>query len=192
VDFDGDRLVSAKRRVTPAFTLYSTCRYALEKAQRTDEGSFLELLTANLMAALTFEAYLNQAGVHLWGSDSAVWAAVERLSPMAKLKAIAEQSGFSLDLGARPAQTVAELCQFRNAVAHGKPEFLEAEIPARVAAQGLSFPQAEALVTPWERICTPEFVTRALGDLEELTDALAAHIGMLNPLHVGGLSEWDG
>jgi hypothetical protein len=192
VEFDGDRMVSAHRRVTPAFTLYSTCCYALEKAQRTDVGSFLELLTANLMAALTFEAFLNQAGVHLWGSESAVWAAVERLAPMAKLNAIAEQSDFSLDLGARPAQAVAELCQFRNAVAHGKPEFLEAEIPARVAAEGLSFPRAEVLVTQWERVCTPEFVTRALSDLEELTDALAEHIGMVNPLHVGGLSQWSG
>ena len=192
MEFDGDRLVSAHRHVTPAFTLYSAARYAVEKVQRTDEGSFLELLTANLMAALAFEAFLNQAGEFLWGAPSEVWVAVERLGPMTKLRAIAEHAKFALDVGARPVQTIAEVCRFRNAVAHGKPEFLEAEISREAAAAGLSFPNADALATEWEQDCTPEVVKRVLADLEELTDNLAEHIGMLNPLHVGGMSDWNG
>ena len=192
MEFDGDRLVSAHRHVTPAFTLYSTCRYALEKAGRTDEGSFLELLTANLMAALAFEAFLNQAGAFIWGATSEVWAAVERLGPMAKLRAIAEHAKFDLDASTCPVQTIAQVCRFRNAVAHGKPEFLEAEIPRDVAAAGLSFPSAEALVTEWEQDCTSQHVKRVLADLEQLTDSLSEHIGMLNPLHVSGMSDWGG
>lgn len=192
MEFDGDRLVSAHRHVTPAFTLYSTARYALEKVQRTDEGSFLELLTANLMAALAFEAFLNQAGGFLWGASSEVWSAVERLGPMPKLRAIAEQAKFTLDASTRPVQTIAEVCRFRNAAAHGKPEFLEAEIPRDVAAAGLSFPRADALAAEWEQDCTPEVVNRVLADLEELTDNLSEHIGMLNPLHVSGISDWNG
>ncbi len=91
---------SAHRQFTPAFTLFSTARYALVKACRTQEGSALELLTAVLMLGLTFEAFLNQVGENVWGTSSDVWAAVERLRPMDKLKAIAEQVGFSVDLEA--------------------------------------------------------------------------------------------
>ena len=86
---DEQRLVSAHRDFTTALRLFSTARYALEKARRTQEGSALELLTAVLMLGLTFEAFLNQAGEAVWGASSEIWAAVERLSPMDKLKAIA-------------------------------------------------------------------------------------------------------
>lgn len=192
MESDGDNLVSAFRNVEPAFTLFSTARYALEKVRRTDEGSFLELLTANLMAALTFEAFLNKAGQFAWGADSEVWAAVERLSPIAKLKAIAEKCDFQVDLGCRPAQTMIEVCRFRNDVAHGKPEFLEAQLPRDVIGAGLAFPSAEGVTADWERKCSLAFAQRALEDLESLTDELSQHIGITNPLEMGGMRGWSG
>lgn len=192
MESDGDNLVSAFRNVEPAFTLFSTGRYALKKAQRTEEGSFLELLTANLMAASAFEAFLNKAGQFVWGATSDVWAAVERLNPIAKLKAIAEKCDFDVDLGCRPAQTMIEVCRFRNDVAHGKPEFLEAELPRDVIGAGLPFPNAEGVTAEWERKCSLDFAQRALDDLESLTDKLSEHLGITNPLEMGGMRGWSG
>lgn len=188
---DSDSFISASRDVEPAFTLFSTGRYALAKARKTNEGSFLELLTANLMVALALEAFLNKAGLHIWGHDSAVWAGVERLSPLAKLKAIAEDSDFVLDFGSRPAQTMTGVTRFRNAIAHAKPELLEAEVAREVAEAGLAFPEgAPELTAEWEQNCTIAFAERALDDLAELTEKLSLHIGIANPLHIGGVSVW--
>jgi hypothetical protein len=188
---DRDKFVPVFRNVEPAFTLYSTGRYALEKAQRTEESSFLELLTANLMAALAFEAFLNTAGQFLWGTGSEVWAAVERLSPIAKLKAIAEQCGFDIDLSRRPAQTMIDVYGFRNEVAHGKPQLLEAKVPRGAVGVGLPFPKTEGVTTKWEQQCTVEFAERALDDLQNLTDELSELIGFLNPLDTEGMRGWS-
>jgi hypothetical protein len=185
-----DRPVSAHRHVVPAFTLFGTGRYALDKARRTNKGSRHELLTAVLMAALAFEAFLNQAGQYTWGVESQAWAAVERLSPMDKLKAIAERAGFPLDLGVRPVQTLSAVCRFRNDIVHAKPEYCEAEIARGVAAANPLL-SLEELSARWERDCTVEFAERALGDLEELTDLLSQHLRMSNPLHFGGLAGWS-
>jgi hypothetical protein len=171
-----DTVVPALRVVAPAYTLFLAGRYALERAQRTKDRAFLELLTANLMTALAFEAFLNHVGQYKWGPASEVWSAVERLSPIAKLKAIAEECDFALDLGARPAQTMIDVCRFRNAVAHGRTEFLEAALPRDVLAAGLPFPNDDGFCAMWEQKCTLDFAQRAVDDLLALTDQLANRV----------------
>jgi hypothetical protein len=182
-----DKKVRAVRTVAPAHALFSTGRYALEKAQRSDDWAFLELLTANLMAALAFEAFLNHVGLYRWGDASEVRSAVERLGPIAKLKAIAEEYDFVVDLGSRPVQTMVELVRFRNAIAHGRTEFLEADLPHAMPPDGQPFPTANGFAAEWEQKCTPEFAQRALDDLLALTDQLADHVGITNPTHMGEL-----
>lgn len=155
------------------------------KARRTQEGSALELLTAVLMLGLTFEAILNQLGENIWGASSDVWAAVERLRPMDKLKAISEQIGFSVDLGVRLAQTVSQICRHRNGIVHGKPQTFRASVPRQVAIDNPFFAGVKGLSPDWEQACTPEYVEGAISDLEALTDALSKRVGIANPLHVG-------
>jgi hypothetical protein len=56
---------------------------------------------------------------------------------------------------------------------------------------GLAFPEGAPDVTAkWEQSCTVAFAEGALSDLVELTDELSLHLGITNPLHVGGLSVW--
>jgi hypothetical protein len=59
-------ITSAEREVTPAFTLRKISAYALSKADKTNEGSFLEITTALLMCPLTMEAVLNHVGQKLF------------------------------------------------------------------------------------------------------------------------------
>jgi hypothetical protein len=56
----------AERDVTPAFILHQIGRYALLKAQITEKGSLLEIITALLMCPLTMEAVLNHVGQKLF------------------------------------------------------------------------------------------------------------------------------
>jgi hypothetical protein len=190
LDSEADKPVRAYRTVAPAHALFSTARYAVEKAQRTTDRAFLELLTANLMVALAFEAFLNHVGVYRWGVQSEIWRAVERLSPIAKLKAIAEECHFDIDLGARPAQTMVDVCRFRNAVAHGRTEFLEADLPQDIPGSGLPFPNASGFCAEWEQKCTLDFAQRALDDLLALSEQLSDWVDMQNPTHMGELWEW--
>lgn len=182
---DEQRLVSAHRDFTPALRLFSTARYALEKARRTQEGSALELLTAVLMLGLTFEAFLNQAGEAVWGASSEIWAAVERLSPMDKLKAIAEQVAFPVDVGTRPVQTVSKICCFRNDIVHAKPRQFRASVPRQVTVDNPLLTGVDGLSPEWEQACTSAFVERGISDLESLTDSLSKYLAISNPLHIG-------
>lgn len=189
---DRNKVVSVTRDVTPAFDLCATGRYALDKAQTTKEGSFLELLTAVLMAALTFEAFLNQAGLRVWGGESAIWRAIERRHPMAKLEAIEEQVGFRLDPGQRPLQTVATVCRLRNDIVHARPRHFEAEIPESVAAETPMLAGVKEVSPEWEMACTREFAQKALDDVTEVAEAVSERIGMTNPLHFGGMTMRSG
>ena len=186
------RTVFVERHVSPAFDLYATGRYALEKAQSTQEGSFLELLTAVLMAALAFEAFLNEAGQHVWGAKSAIWAAVERRDPLSKFKAIAEHVRFDAEAGERPLQTVGLVCRLRNDIVHAKPEFFRAQIPAKVAEAAPMLAGVEGVSSEWEMACTVGFAERALKDVAQLTDQLSNRIEMTNPLYIGGLTMRSG
>lgn len=188
---EADKPVRAYRTVAPTYTLFSTARYALEKAQRTTDRAFFELLTANLMVALAFEAFLNHVGAYRWSAESEIGSAVERLGPIAKLKAIAEECHLDIDLGARPAQTMVDVCRFRNAVAHGRTEFLEADLPQDMPASGLPFPDAaNGFCAEWEQKCTLDFAQRALDDLLALSEQLSDWVDIQNPTHMGDLWEW--
>lgn len=189
---DGDGLVSAERDVQPAFDLFGVARNALCNAKDKEEGSLLELLTAILMASLAFEAVLNQLGEHVWGGDSAIWASVERSSPVEKLKAIAEKTGFTVDLGSRPAQTLRDVVRFRNDVVHAKPQHFEARVPRAVVEAGLLSGRVEELSARWELQRTVDFAERALTDLSDLAGSLAAHIGVPHPFQIGGSAGWTG
>jgi hypothetical protein len=184
--------VWAHRDSAPAFELSETARYALEKATDKPEGSFYELLTAVLLSALTFEAVLNQVGAHVWGQESAMWAAIEKARPMDKFQAIAEQARFRFDAGARPYQTVDAVMKLRNDLAHGKPEHFEADVPRAIAHDNPGFHHVPGLSPKWEQACTHEFAGRAVEDVEALSDALCEHIGMPSPIHFGGTSGYAG
>jgi hypothetical protein len=189
---DGDDLVAGERQVSPAFDLFETGAYALDKARSTPEGSFYELLTAVLMAALTFEAALNHAGMQVWGDESARWTAIEKARPLDKFRAIAEQVGFDFDPGARPFQTVSQLVGIRNDIAHGKPESFNAQVPRAVAHADGGFHGVKGLSPRWEQACTVEFAGRALDDVDDLIGRLSKHVGMTSPIHFGHYSGWAG
>lgn len=107
--------------------------------------------TSILYSAFSLEAYLNYAGDRLFEC----WGEIEKgLSPIAKIKLIAEQQNLELDFGCRPLQTVAKVFNLRNLVVHPKAEL----------AQG-DYALVDNLPKPvWEASSTIQLANRAIED----------------------------
>jgi hypothetical protein len=73
--------------------------------------------------AFSLEAFLNWLGPQLIPH----WKYLERLKPREKLDLIADLVRVKPGYGARPWQLVKELFDYRNALAHGRPESLHSE-----------------------------------------------------------------
>jgi hypothetical protein len=138
--------------------------------EREVRGSSYQFLSSIILTAVSFEAYLN----HVGASVSKSWKGLEPLSPSAKLDLLCELLRVDLpsDKGSRPRQTITELFNFRNALAHGRSETIQpkAEI---VAADALDLHFSRPLRKQWERsIQNADFANRAREDAKAIMTLL--------------------
>lgn len=97
--------------------LFFTATNALERAKKTEEGQLYELLTVNMFAAFTFEAYLN----HVGAQKLKYWDIIERkLGTEEKLKLFEAELQLEINYSQGDFQQLNPLIKFRNQVAHGK------------------------------------------------------------------------
>lgn len=137
-------------------------RVLLENAREGKSGCFYEYMATIVISAFKFEAYLNYAGAKII-SD---WAKIKGASHRKKLERICSKVGIAITDSKRPYQTLLELRQFRNALAHGRDEQLD---PKQVIEEGtLEELRRKAPLTRWEQLCTLEFAERAHEDTEEI------------------------
>lgn len=166
-------LVTKKRTVHTYAELWHASGCMLENGQRTAEGSTWQFLSSTLLTAFTFEAYLNHIGPTLFRN----WDLLDRLPPWSKFELLCEKLGVSFHTGrgARPLQTISELLNFRNTIAHGRTVELEVEPQKRTVDNYYDALRDEPL-TDWEALIKDEtFVCRARTDvdavLRQLNDA---------------------
>ena len=131
------------------------------------------------MASLVFtafmiEAYLNHVGPRIFKC----WEDVERLSPSSKLNLIVEKLGIEKGEGKRPYQTLPELFEFRNKLAHGKSIKLKSDNEVRIVDPSTDEYMNERLETEWEKYCTLENAKRALKDMESIIIEIHNHAGI--------------
>jgi len=188
---------SAQREVTPAFTLNQVGKLAINRARADGRGQFLDVLTAQLMCALTVEAVLNHVGKKLFVEDTdepQIWAAVERRSPRDKLSAVAERAGMELDWGAKPFQDFGPIFKFRDDLAHAKSLLLHTNNipPGAIDNEGsLREDNVPGLRARWERDCDIETAERWRKSMYEMTDALCSAADCISPVRAGFHSEWS-
>ncbi len=97
----------------------------LEAARATEISSFNHALGSMIMSALAVEALANAVGDRTVPS----WKDFESLSPLGKVRMLAERLGLEFDRSDEPWSTVHWLGVFRNRIAHAKPEeLLEVEV----------------------------------------------------------------
>ena len=140
----------------------------LENTKEQREGWFYECMTTILMAAFKFEAYLNHAGAAIFP----YWDEMERLPHKNKLSIICSHLGGKKTSGERPFQTLINLFDFRNAIAHGKSEFLDP--PECIEVGDVEKLRRKKPLTGWEQLCTIEFAERAYEDTEVIMKLIHA------------------
>ena len=96
----------------------------IEQAKKEVEGSHYMYLASMLFSAFCLEAYLNYLG----GQKVEFWQDIEKkLSVKEKRDLLCKLVDFKVDTGKRPFQTFKMIFDFRNDVAHAKPEILHGE-----------------------------------------------------------------
>ena len=129
----------------------------LENAKHKNSGYHYEIISAIILAACSFEGFINHAGFLLFPW----WESVERNRWSDKLAIITSHVGYELDRGSRPFQTVDKLFWVRNQIVHGKPETLEHESPSKLHVQDIEPSRPK---TEWELQCNLDFAERAHED----------------------------
>lgn len=114
-----------ERYFSPHHLLLRTAGLALHEAHRRVYNSSTPMreshtMSAILMSALSIEALCNAIGYRLIEG----WEDYESSNPWMKLRVLCKELGLSFDKGVEPWQSLRELLDFRNKVAHGKPQWV--------------------------------------------------------------------
>lgn len=157
--------VRKEREVNTYSELWHASECVLRSGIEQDRGSTWQFLSSILLTAFTFEAYLNHVGQR----NINCWADLEYLPPLSKFKLLCETLHVSFDggEGARPIQTINELFNFRNKIAHGKSAKINNKPELLDINDNLDKRLAERVLTDWEKLIqTSEFAKKARQDVE--------------------------
>lgn len=164
-------VVTKQRKVHTYAELWHASRCVLKAGTREPKGSSWQFLSCAVLTAFAFEAYLN----HVGPTVISCWEQFERLPPWAKFELLCERLGvtFSTDTGSRPLQTVSELLEFRNTMAHGRSEEVSPEPTHRDVNANLDGYLGQRPLLRWESLIEDErFAERARTDVEAVLQVL--------------------
>ncbi|MGD9540235.1 hypothetical protein [Methylocystis sp.] len=141
--------ITQKKTVHMYAELWHASRCVLERGIENEKGSSWQFLSSIVLTAFAFEAYLNHVGNNL----ITCWESVEPLPPPKKFKLLCEllKIKFPEGTGKRPLQTIAQLQDFRNLMAHGKTEQIEPK-PFLCDAKYADARLGQRPLAKWERL----------------------------------------
>ena len=169
--------MAAKKKIqvhsTSKTLTYTYCWVAASRALKIAQGvngTIYERMMAGVFAAFTVEAYLN----HLGQSRIPNWSMLEKkLGPDDKLVVIQDWLHFRVDISRRPFQTLAQMMQLRNLLAHGKTEDTKSDrIVDDQQDESARYPQPK-----WKNLCSLQSVDRMVKDAEQMIRQLSASSG---------------
>lgn len=160
--------ITRERTVKTYVEFWHTSYCLFEQGEENEDGSMHQFRASLVFTAFTFEAYLNHVGEEVFPPP--IWKAVERLSPVDKLNAVAEALKVPVDFGSRPWGVMKKLFKFRNDLAHGKSVPLNDEwvVPLSEYRSHLR----DLVETEWEAFCTRENAQRSREDVEGMVNAI--------------------
>lgn len=181
--------VEKTRTVHTYSELWHASSCLLETGRKEPRGASWQYLSSIILTAFTFEAYLNHAGKAL----IACWDDIERLPPLGKFKLLCEFLKVEFPKGgaARPMQTINDVIEFRNTMAHGRTGQLEMKPQTRDINNRLDQQLGDRPQRDWElRIKTSDFADRAREDVESVLKLLhEARPEPKEPLFAFGMSS---
>lgn len=167
--------VSIERDHKPAPLLWHAAGSLQRIAAREETGSAWVGLGGLVLAAFSIEAYCQQVGPDLFGTE---WAQVERESVKEKLRAIAARMGVRVNYGKQPWRDVAVLLGERNKLAHARPATLSGSGVIALKPDEHAADLAHSLVQlDWERLSKPDRLRELMGNCAAALDPIAKAIG---------------
>jgi len=97
-------------------SLHTNASIALDEAIQVEDGQFFKTMTSIIFSAFTIEAYVN----HILKDKSENWVKVEKYSALKKVEELYSILEIKLDKSKRPIQSIKNMFDFRNMLAHGK------------------------------------------------------------------------
>ena len=180
-----DAIYEGTREVRTFVDLAHGADVLIKKTEQEPKGSYYTTMSALLLTAFTFEAYLN----HLGEKTIKFWEEIEPIKVMDKYIVLCKNLNLSPDFAQRPYQTLKTLFKFRNAIAHGKSQILQEtkEVSSRDDPHG-HIPKAH-----WEEFSILENAKQAKHDVSQIITELhkAAGLGdypFIHGLGMGSLS----
>jgi hypothetical protein len=156
-------LVTQERDLRTYAELWHASECVLDVGAAQQSGTSWQFLSSIVLTAFAFEAYLNHVGEPL-----SCWRCRDRPSLWSKLGLLCKALKVSLPWAEddRPLQTVTELINFRNTLAHGRTKAIAPE-PTAISFDELEARRAQPLLSSWEELIqTPDFAQRARADVE--------------------------
>ncbi len=164
-----DAIYEGTREVRTFVDLAHGADVLITKTEQEPKGSYYTTMSALLLTAFTFEAYLN----HLGEKTIKFREEIEPVKVMDKYSVLCKNLGLTPDFSKRPYQTLKALFTFRNAIAHGKSQILQAT--KAVSSQDDPFdhtPKAH-----WEEYSILENAKKAKDDVSQIITELHKSAG---------------
>ena len=166
--------VSSKRSVNTHAYLYSAADWALEQAEKTEEGRPYNCTSSIILSAFCIEAYLNYIGSELlpyWDDE-----VKKGLSIQNKLKIVCHHVNLFPDYSRRPFQSFKQIVKFRNLLAHAVTEKISEKGTQIISdSERVKLPE-----TWWEKHSKIQTAKRWLADTESMINAIHDAIIILN------------
>jgi hypothetical protein len=206
----------AARESNPAFTLNQIGKIAFNRAKVGERYQQLEIITAQLMCALTVEAVLNYLGTRLFKNKEEIgrcldkkriqkfqeknvefsnWEEIEHiLTPKEKLKMIAKHSALKLDLASPPFYYFSEIFRFRDNLVHAKSSKHFASEVKQSVIDGNGFPLIDKipkLTTDWEKLCSVDTAEKWRNAVYSMSFLLSNAVNCEDPILIdGAIDTW--
>lgn len=150
-------IIAKESREQPYVDLWHAANVLEKQANEDPTGSTWKFMSALILTAFAWEAYLNQVGTEV----DPTWPTIEKkLNPKAKVKHIADKIGAKIDVGRSPYQEINELHELRNNLAHPKPGKIEAVEVVFETPDVIEEIIAQRPPMSWERLCVGAEVKR--------------------------------
>jgi len=144
--------------------LWHASKCVLERGIENETGSSWQFLSSIVLTAFSLEAYVNHVGERL----PIRWQDHERLPPLNKLQLVCAKLKVQIQKGRRPFQTLQQLQDFRNAMAHGRTKTIEGR-PFIYDVDRADARLGQRFLADWEKLIqTKEFAERARADVNRI------------------------
>lgn len=162
-------IVTKKRTVFVYSQLWKASETHLKAGQLAPTGGSWLFMSSAIATAFAFQAYLNHIGPQI----IVAWAKLERLPPLSKFDLLCELLELSFPKGRRPLQTIEQLFEFRNSLAHGRTTILTPDDSHRDIDDTIDKFQGDMPRTSWELLIKDAaFAERAREDTNAILEKL--------------------